>query len=410
MGHMATSEGRLSVACIATCPPRQCGIATFSSDLAAAMRRIEPGLELAFGAIIIDGCEPAGGDVRWIVRQGDAASYRRLAVRINEDRVDVVLLQHEFGLYGHWGPVFDDHLAGFLEEVDAPVVTTLHSVPADPSPSVRGAVARIARRSAAITVMGASARRLLLREYGVDPSIVRVILHGVPAAPAASRASIRAELGVGAAPLVTTFGFLDPRKGLEHMIDAMVPVTRRVPETRYVVIGRTHPELARREGEAYRDALSERAARAGLGASVSFVDGFVSLETIVRYLCATDVYVTPYLDLHQVTSGTLSYALGLGRAVVSTPYVHALEALAGGRGLIVPRRDPAALAAAVGSLLERPGYRGRIERRAAIYGARMAWPRVAADTLGVLRRAASGAAARGPIGTASRARASALPA
>jgi glycosyltransferase involved in cell wall biosynthesis len=187
------------------------------------------------------------------------------------------------------------------------------------------------------------------------------------------------------------------------MIEAMGPVARRVPEARYVVIGRTHPELARRSGEVYRDELVEQAARGGLGASVSFVDGFVSLETIVRYLYASDVYVTPYLDPHQVTSGTLSYALGLGRAVVSTPYVHAREALDGGRGLIVPPRDPEALAATVGSLLERPGYRRRLERRAAAYGARMAWPRVAAETLAVLRRAASSAgvaAAGASVGSA----------
>lgn len=395
MGRLRSATHLLTVACIATCPPRQCGIATFSSDLAAAMRRIAPDLELGFAAITQGGADRPGGDVRWTVRQGDPAGYRRLAAQINRDRVDVVLIEHEFGLYGHWGPVFDDHLAGFLDEVEAPVVTTLHSVPARPSESVRDAVAAIARASAAIIVMGESARRLLLREYGVDPSLVEVVLHGVPAPPAASRSSIRAELGVAGVPLVTTFGFLDPRKGLEHMIEAMVPITRRVPEARYVVIGRTHPELARRDGEAYRDGLLAQASRAGLDGSVDFVDGFVTLETIVRWLYASDVYVTPYLDPHQVTSGTLSYALGLGRAVVSTPYVHALEALAGGRGVIVPRRDPRALAASVGSLLERPGYRRRIERRAAAYGARMAWPRVAGETLGVLRRAVSSDAMAG---------------
>lgn len=388
-----TPRGRLRLACIATCPPRQCGIATFASDLAAAMRGVDPTLDLRFAAI--DGAHhnATGADVGWRVRQGDPSSYRALAGLLNDARVDAVLLQHEFGLYGHWGPVFDDHLTEFLALLHPPLVSILHSVPPRPSESVRQAVRRLADRSASVVVMAEVAAGLLRERYGLDPAKVRVVLHGVPSPSQTPRADLRRALGVSGRPLITTFGFLDPHKGLEHMIAAMQALAGPFPDALYLIVGRTHPELARTAGEAYRSRLEQDVRARGLSSSVRFVDEYVTLERIVDYLAATDVYVTPYLDLDQVTSGTLAYALGQGRAVVSTPYVHAAEALADGRGVLVPPADPGALAQAVGDLLGRPAHRRAVEERASAYGARMAWPLVGAQILEIIERARAGAPA-----------------
>jgi glycosyltransferase involved in cell wall biosynthesis len=353
------------------------------------MRNVDLDLDLRFAAIDRGAPEAYAADVAWQVTQGDPDSYRRLAEDLNGAEVDVVLLQHEFGLFGVWGPTFDDHLVEFMQTIEVPVVAILHSVPPDPSASVRAAVRMLGLRSAQLIVMAEFAKSLLVDRYGLDAAGVAVIPHGVPSPPTIERNRIRRTLGVADHQLITTFGFLDPHKGLEHMIAAMSSVVERFPLAQYVIVGRTHPELARRDGEAYRRRLEIDVAQRHLGANITFVDEYVSLDQIVEYLAASDVYVTPYLDMNQVTSGTLAYALGQGRAVVSTPYIHATEALAEGRGIIVPPAQSAPLAEAVTGLLARPIYRRAMEARARTYGASMAWPVVAAQTLRVLRRAAN---------------------
>lgn len=384
--HLLTS---LNVACVSTCPPRQCGIATFGTDLAHAMRQVDLSLDLRFAAVEVEPDDDYAADVEWRVSQGHASHFTRLADELNAASLDAVLLQHEFGLYGHWGPTFDDYLGPFLSRLRVPLVSLLHSVPPQPSPSVRAAVEQLARYSAGLIVMAESARDLLVDQYGIARRSIRVVLHGVPAPSSVPRAQLRRELGVADRHLITTFGFLDPHKGLEHMVTAMGAVAATFPEALYVIVGRTHPELARREGEAYRRRLDAEIMRRGLEDHVAFVDEYVDLDTIVAYLAATDVYVTPYLDMDQVTSGTLAYALGQGRVVVSTPYVHAREALANGRGVLVPAGQAAPLADAVIRVLGDPTLRRRIETRAAVYGSSMAWPRVGAQVLDVLQRAAS---------------------
>ncbi len=352
------------------------------------MRNVDSRLDLRFAAIERADTDAYAPEVTWHVAQGDPVSYRRLAHELNAADVDVVLIQHEFGLFGIWGPTFDDHLAEFMAVIEVPVIAILHSVPPDPSQSVRGAVRMLGHRSAQLIVMADFAKGLLVDRYGLNPTGVTVIPHGVPSPPVVERARIRRALGVAGRQLITTFGFLDPHKGLEHMITAMSSVVERFPQARYVIVGRTHPELARRDGEAYRCQLEADVAERGLSANIGFVDEYVSLDQIVEYLAASDVYVTPYLDMNQVTSGTLAYALGQGRAVVATPYIHAVEALAQGRGVIVPPAQSAPLAEAVIGLLARPGYRRAMEARARAYGSSMAWPVVAAQTLTILHRAA----------------------
>jgi glycosyltransferase involved in cell wall biosynthesis len=378
----------LQLAFVSTCPPRQCGIATFTADLAQAVKAADPATRVSWAAINEAGSiYPYGPEVQWRIRQRQPDSYRQAAEQINRSRVDLVSLQHEFGLYGIWGDPFEDHLIEFLEVLDKPLVATLHTVLPDPSASVREAVQRIGRRAHAVVAMAELARTMLIEQYGLEPERVRVIPHGVPAVEPRGRRRMKARLGLPDRTLISTFGLVDPRKGLEYMIRAMERISQRHPDALYLVVGKTHPELVRRCGEAYRNELSELVASRGLGHYVAFVDQYLTQREIVEYLLASDVYVTPYLDPNQITSGTLAYALGAGKAVISTPYLHATEVLADGRGVLIGFRSETQLAEAVLRILDDPDYKQRLERAAYAYGREMAWPRVGERMLALFREA-----------------------
>lgn len=379
----------LSVAFVSTCPPRQCGIATFTCDLAQAIKSADPAVRLSWAAINdASSLHPYGPEVRWRIHQGDPASYQAAAEHINASRVDVVSVQHEFGLYGVWGEVFEDHLAPFLETVRKPVVTTLHTVLPNPSPSLRAAVQRIGARSRVVIAMAELACRMLVEEYGLDADKVRLVRHGVPPIVPRGRTHMKERLGLKNRTIILTFGLVDPRKGLEYMIGAMTAVAERHPNALYLIAGRTHPELVRRSGEAYRNGLGELIAARGLVNHVAFVDEYLSQRQIIDYLLASDVYVTPYLDPNQITSGTLAYALGAGKATISTAYAHATEALAEDRGILVDFRSEDQLADAVLRILGDPSFKGQLERNAFAYGRQTAWPAVGERALQLYRAAA----------------------
>jgi glycosyltransferase involved in cell wall biosynthesis len=328
---------------------------------------------------------PYGPDVRWRIKQGDKESYRAAARAINESSVDVVNLQHEFGLYGVWRDgVYDDHCAPFLEELRKPVITTLHTVLPEPEPQIRETVRRIAERSTRVVVMAETAARLLADVYGISQRPV-VIQHGMPAIVPRGRHRLKRQLGVDHRAILSTFGLVDPRKGLEYMIAAMPEIVARHPNTLYLIVGQTHPELLKKAGEQYRNELVSKIESSGMSDHVRFVNQYLTQREIVDYLLATDVYVTPYLDLNQITSGTLAYALGAGKAIVSTRYLHAAEALADGRGLLVDVRDADGLARAVLAILDDPALKAELERRAYDYGKEMAWPNVGRRVLALTR-------------------------
>ncbi len=367
----------MHIAFVSTQVPRRCGIATFTADLSAAVKAADPSVRLSFAAID----EPSAAraypnEVRWRMRQRDAASYRAAASAINDSRVEVVNVQHEFGLYGVWDENgYADHLRGFLEQLRVPVVTTLHTVAPDPEPWMREAVRSIAERSSAVVVMAETAAALLATDYGVATPPT-VIPHGMPAVEPRGRRRLKRELGMVGKALITTFGLVDPRKGLEHMIEAMPAIVAAHPNTLYLIVGQTHPELLKQAGEHYRNGLIAMVERLGLAGHVAFVNQYLTQREIVDYLLASDVYVTPYLDLNQITSGTLAYALGAGKAIVSTRYLHAKEALADGRGILVDLRSPDQLARAVNSILDDPTRKRELEQKAYAYGKEMAWPAV----------------------------------
>ena len=368
--------------------PRRCGIATFTADTVAAVRMADPSVSVAVVAIDEAGAQRAyDDDVIGRIAQGDAGSYRAAARAL--DDVDVVNLQHEFGLYGvHHDGSFEDHAVPFLAVLRRPVVTTLHTVLPDPEPWRREVVRAIVERSTETVVMVEAAAALLRTAYGIAKP-VRIVPHGAPDVAALPRGRDRADLGLSWRTVLSTFGLLDPRKGIEYAIAAMPEVVTHHPDALYLVVGQTHPDLVRREGEAYRDSLRLLVRRLGLEAHVRFVDRYVPLRDIVDYLRATDVYVTPYLDPNQVTSGTLAYAMGAGRAIVSTPYLHAREALADGRGVLVPFRGAGDIAAAVIALIDDPARRARMGSAAAAYTAGAAWPVVGARVVALMRDAAS---------------------
>ncbi len=380
----------LQIALVSTSPPRQCGIATFTSDLARSMQAADPKARLWWAAINEEhSLHPYGQQVRWRIRQRHPDTYRCAAAEINESNVDIVSIQHEFGLFGIWGETFEDHLVPFLETLTKPLVTTLHTTLPEPSPSVREAVQRIGSHSNALIVMANRARTILEQEYGIDPAIVHVIPHGVPPTEARGRRRMKQRLGLEGRSIISTFGLVSPRKGLEYMVRAMTNVIRTHPNALYLIVGKTHPELVRQEGEAYRTELTALVRACGLDGHVAFVDEYLSQQDIVDYLLACDIYVTPYLDPNQITSGTLAYALGAGKAIVSTPYLYANEVLAEGRGLFADFRSADGLADEVLRILYDRELKNQLELDAYAYGRDMAWPRIGEQVIKLFREVVS---------------------
>lgn len=396
----------MRVAFVSSVVPRRCGIATFTSDLAGGVRAADPAVAIQFAAID----EPLAArtyraDVAWRLRQDDPSSYVSVARSISASAVDVVNLQHEFGLYGVWQDgAYDDHLRLFMEACAKPVVTTLHTVPPRPEPWMLAVIRRVADRSAAVVVMSATATHLLRDVYGIRKAPV-VIEHGMPVIEPHGRRRLKRALAMEDRSVISTFGLVDPRKGLEYVVAALPEVVARHPSALYLVIGQTHPELLKHQGEAYRNSLVDAARRAGVTAQLRFVNEYLTQAEIVEYLLASDVYVTPYLDPGQITSGTLAYALGAGKAIVSTPYLHASEVLANGRGILVPFRDGPAIAEAVSGILADPTLKRAFEERAYAYGRAATWPAVGAQVLGLMehvvaRRVASERLAQAPVAAA----------
>lgn len=385
----------MRIAFVSTYPPRRCGIATFTSDLIHAIKQADPSTRARVAAIDERNSVRAyGSEVRWRIRQGSALPYRAAAREIDRSNADVVCVQHEFGLYGLWKGggwvgdhwiegTYEDHLAPFLDELEKPGLVTLHTVLPEPSPAIREAVRNIAELAHGLTVMAETAVDILRDVYGIDQRPT-VIPHGMPHIEPQGRRRLKAKLGLDHHLIVSTFGLVGPGKGLEYVIEAMPAVVARHPDALYLIAGQTHPELLKQRGEEYRNKLTALVEELDLTDNVLFVNQYLEQKDIIEYLLATDVYVTPYLDPNQITSGTLSYALGAGKAVVSTPYLHAKEALAEDRGLLVDFRAPDQIAEAVNRILDDPKLKQRLERNAYRYANQATWPKTGQRFLDVM--------------------------
>jgi glycosyltransferase involved in cell wall biosynthesis len=352
---------------VSTYPPRRCGIATFSHDLAAAAG----GSEIA-ALITPERGSPYPLEVHHRIRQDEPTDYLRTALELRRC-VDVVSIQHEYGI---WGGDDGSSVIDFVDALQVPAVATLHTILREPTDRQRAILRELVDRVEATVVMSTSAADLLASAYQVDPRRVEIIPHGVPELPLVDPETIKPGLGVDGHRVILSFGLLGPGKGYELALDALPAVVAKHPTALYVVVGATHPDLVRRDGEAYRESLVARAKARGVAAHVRFVDRFVGRVELTRWLEAADVFVTPYPNLDQIVSGTLSYAMGAGRPVVSTPYTYARELLADGRGILVEPGSPTHLAEALDRVLSDDALRADIGARAHAYARRMIWSEV----------------------------------
>ena len=371
----------LGIAYVSSYPPRACGIATFTRDLSNAVAQSGSGLVTRIAAINDEGAIYSyPTHVRWSIDQGDRQSWIDVAARINKSRVAMVSIQHEFGLYGSFerDRRFVDHLAGFLERLEKPVVSTLHTVLPHPLPDLRAAIRALHDRSTVVITMINMARLILEQEYDLDPAKLITIPHGVPEVPRTNPDRIKRAMQLDGRTILSTFGLLSSGKGIQYVIRALPEVIKRHPGVLYLVLGETHPEIRRHEGEKYRNSLIDLIRKLHLEKHVRFVNQYLTQQQLIRYLQATDVYITPYVDRYQITSGTLAYALGCGKAVISTPYLYASEALAEGRGVLAEFQDPKSFARCINLLLENGAMREQCESSAFEYGRAMSWSTVGA--------------------------------
>ncbi|HZR84567.1 MAG TPA: glycosyltransferase family 4 protein [Candidatus Binatia bacterium] len=370
--------------------PRQCGIATFTTDLAAALTRSFPEIDCLVLAMNDPGKRYAyPSSVRFEIAASDLTSYRRAADFLNLNAIDVVCVQHEYGIFGGKS---GSHLVALLRDLRMPIVSTLHTVLGEPNSLQREVLGEIAGLSERVVVMSHHGARRLSEIYAVPDHKIDLIPHGIPSIP--FDGGNKSLLGVEGKSVILTFGLLSPDKGIEYAIAAMPDILARHPDTVYIVLGATHPHVKERQGETYRLALESQAERLGVAGNMIFHDRFVSQGELTEFLAAADVYVTPYLNPEQITSGTLAYAVGSGKAVVSTPYSYARELLADGRGILVPWRDPQAIAREIIGLLDDQGRHLALRRRAAAHGDEMLWPAVARSYHHSLERARVEHAAR----------------
>ena len=375
------------VAFIGNSLPRRCGIATFTTDLQQAIAVSGGASDTAIVAMT-DGDRhydyPAS--VQLQIHDERLEEYQRAAHFLNAGQFDVVCLQHEFGIFGGEA---GSHIMTALANLTVPIVTTLHTVLAAPNPAQRRVLRQIADVSSTVIVMAEKGRQLLHTVYDVAAEKIEVIPHGIPGCAFVEPEAAKLRHGFEGKSVILTFGLISPNKGIEIMIEAMPAILRSRPDAVYVVLGATHPNLLRREGEAYRTGLKARAAQLGISDHVLFLDQFVDQATLVDFISMCDVYVTPYLNEAQMTSGTLAYSFGVGKAVVSTPYWHARELLAQGRGILVPFGDSAAIGSEIAALLIDDVRRNDLRKEAYSHSRSMTWQRTAERYLATFGRAAS---------------------
>jgi glycosyltransferase involved in cell wall biosynthesis len=385
----------LRVAYLSSYSPRQCGIATFTEDLTKSideLHKLEP-------SAIIGINDPGsaynyGKEVLLQIDEDKIETYQEAADYLNRSDFNLINVQHEFGLFGgRWG----EYLLTLLERLDKPIVTTMHTTLSPESKILQTlenaeahneVVKGICQASSAIVVMTQTAARILQESYCVDKDKIRIIPHGSPSFPDAPKELVKDALGLEGRTVLSTFGLLSHDKGIQYAIKALPEIVKEYPNTLYLIIGVTHPQVRMHEGEKYRKSLVQLVNRLDLRDNVRFHNRFLSKEELIQYLHATDIYICPYVNKEQLSSGTVTYAMVAGKPIISTPFYYAEELLAEGRGILCKFKNSRSIADGLRLLLENPGEKARIEKLAYEHGQSMTWPRVASKYVDLFRELA----------------------
>lgn len=373
-------EKKINILFLSTYPPRACGIATFTQDLICELEKT--GRVSTAVAAVSDSEYSYPSKVQFTIEQQEEEAYAEAAEKINSSGFDLLMVEHEYGIFGgKWGK----YLLNLTSRLKIPYFVTLHTVLPNPSDQQREIMSSLASGSRKIITMAGNTVGILQNVYGIDRAKIEVVHHGVPEYPAAERDTLKKELGLTGRFIVSTFGLISPGKGLEYGIEAIARVAKKHPEILYLILGQTHPVIKRKDGEKYREKLERTVKNFGLEERVRFVNRYLKVEEIIRYLQLSDVYMTPYLGKDQAVSGTLAYAVGYGRVIISTPYLYAQEMLSGGRGLLADFRSPAALAEQIEAVMNHPEQQEEMEKRTLELGKTMYWGQVSLNYLRIFQ-------------------------
>ncbi len=384
--NVFSNIGGEKIAYVSSYPPRECGIATFTKNLANAVDQLRMFKEPL--VIAVNEQETIYNynrrRVKCEIRRDFTEDYIKAARYVNSSKAILVSLQHEFGLFGgEWG----EYMNLFLENVQRPILTTLHTLSPDFEPKAQTVLKNIVDRSEIIITMTSTALQLL-KSYNIPCGKLKVIQHGCPAVPFVSSDNVKPSLGLNGRIVLSTFGLINRGKGIEYVIRALPKIVENEPKIIYLIIGETHPEVRKFEGERYRKRLIRLVDNLNLIEHVRFHNRFLSERELIRYLQATDIYLTPYVEPNQISSGTLVYAMGTGKAIISTPYLHAQEVLAEGRGLFCKFKNPASITELIIQLLEDKGLKRNLEKMVYSYSREFTWPKVAQEYALLFRRLA----------------------
>jgi glycosyltransferase involved in cell wall biosynthesis len=367
------SNTRRNIAFLSTYPPRECGLATFTQDLVRELDKVAL-LNNPKVIAVSDNDYNYGGRVAIELRQHDRESYIKTAKAINDSSIELLVIEHEYGIFGGED---GEYVLDIANNLNIPIITTLHTVLSSPSEKQREILRTLGEKSAKIVTMAKNSTKILEDVYGIAPAKIEVIHHGVPHRVLEPREKLKEKHGLSGRCVISTFGLLSPGKGLEYGIEAVAKVAKEFKDIVYLILGQTHPCVKRESGEAYREKLMEMVDELGIKEHVRFVDKYLSKDEIIQYLQLSDIYMTPYLGKEQAVSGTLAYAVGYGRVIVSTPYSYAKEMLSEGRGLLAEFGDPDSLARQITYVLKNPEAKKKMEEKTLSVGRTMMWENVA---------------------------------
>ncbi|MFA6309385.1 MAG: glycosyltransferase family 4 protein [Clostridia bacterium] len=369
---MPTKKLREKVVFLSTYPPRECGIATFTDDLITA---IDSFGKIRTGVIALNNSKKYeyGSKVIGEIEDSDVSEYVKAARDLNKSDAELVVIEHEYGIYGGDR---GEYLLEFINNLELPMVTILHTILPEPDAKQRLIINELGKKSAKIVTMANNTKRILQRVYGVKPDKIEVIHHGVPKKQIKSREVLKKIYGYENKQIISTFGLIGPGKGIENGIEAMSLVIKEHPDVMYLILGATHPAL-KEKGVEYRKKLEDLVENLNLKNNVIFINKFLSKGEIIEYLQLSDIYLTPYLGKDQAVSGTMAYAVGYGKAIVSTPYLYAKEMLGFGRGMLTEFNNPKAMADCLIEILQNPNKQAKMEKETIRIGRTMYWDKIA---------------------------------